>query len=179
MPWVGVEPTIPVFERAKTVHALDRAARPLWSAISKIMALNSLLYLLLKLVHFCTWQFSHPLWIWPPIGCYCPSLVCERGSYGRDSVLLLQPATRHCVSVATPPLSRLFIVWLWLMSCCVHRHGRGNSWGSVFVTLPPPPWYPKESHLSISWEVCMLCLHCAHTVLSSYMGQKRRFCLIQ
>jgi hypothetical protein len=26
MPQVGVEPTIPVFERAKTVHALDRAA---------------------------------------------------------------------------------------------------------------------------------------------------------
>jgi hypothetical protein len=26
MPWVGLEPTISVFERAKTVHALDRAA---------------------------------------------------------------------------------------------------------------------------------------------------------
>jgi hypothetical protein len=26
MPGVGFEPTIPVFERAKTVHALDRAA---------------------------------------------------------------------------------------------------------------------------------------------------------
>jgi hypothetical protein len=26
MPWVGFEPIIPVFERAKTVHALDRAA---------------------------------------------------------------------------------------------------------------------------------------------------------
>jgi hypothetical protein len=26
MPLVGFEPTIPVFERAKTVHALDRAA---------------------------------------------------------------------------------------------------------------------------------------------------------
>jgi hypothetical protein len=26
MPWVGLQPTIPVFERAKTVHALDRAA---------------------------------------------------------------------------------------------------------------------------------------------------------
>jgi hypothetical protein len=26
MPWVGLEPTIPVSERAKTVHALDRAA---------------------------------------------------------------------------------------------------------------------------------------------------------
>jgi hypothetical protein len=25
MPRVGVEPTIPIFERAKTVHALDRA----------------------------------------------------------------------------------------------------------------------------------------------------------
>jgi hypothetical protein len=26
MPQVGFEPTIPVFEQAKTVHALDRAA---------------------------------------------------------------------------------------------------------------------------------------------------------
>jgi hypothetical protein len=26
MPRVGLEPTIPVYERAKTVHALDRAA---------------------------------------------------------------------------------------------------------------------------------------------------------
>jgi hypothetical protein len=26
LPWVGFEPTIPAFERAKTVHALDRAA---------------------------------------------------------------------------------------------------------------------------------------------------------
>jgi hypothetical protein len=26
MPRVGLEPTIPAFERAKTVHALDRAA---------------------------------------------------------------------------------------------------------------------------------------------------------
>jgi hypothetical protein len=26
MPWVEFEPTIPVFEQANTVHALDRAA---------------------------------------------------------------------------------------------------------------------------------------------------------
>jgi hypothetical protein len=26
MPWVGFEPTIPVFKRAKTVHALDPGA---------------------------------------------------------------------------------------------------------------------------------------------------------
>jgi hypothetical protein len=26
MPWVEFEPTIPAFEREKTVHALDRAA---------------------------------------------------------------------------------------------------------------------------------------------------------
>jgi hypothetical protein len=26
MPWVGLEPTIPAFERVKTVHALDHAA---------------------------------------------------------------------------------------------------------------------------------------------------------
>jgi hypothetical protein len=26
MPWVGFETTIPAFERAKTIHALDREA---------------------------------------------------------------------------------------------------------------------------------------------------------
>jgi hypothetical protein len=26
MPWVGLEPTVPASERAKTVHALDREA---------------------------------------------------------------------------------------------------------------------------------------------------------
>jgi hypothetical protein len=31
MPQVGLEPTIPVFERAKTVHALDRAATEIGS----------------------------------------------------------------------------------------------------------------------------------------------------
>jgi hypothetical protein len=32
MPQVGFQPTIPVFERAKTVHALDRAATVIGSA---------------------------------------------------------------------------------------------------------------------------------------------------
>jgi hypothetical protein len=31
MPQVGLEPTIPVFERAKTIYALDRAAIASWS----------------------------------------------------------------------------------------------------------------------------------------------------
>jgi hypothetical protein len=33
---VGFEPTIPVFERAKTVHALDRAATVIGSAETTI-----------------------------------------------------------------------------------------------------------------------------------------------
>jgi hypothetical protein len=33
MPLVGFEPTIPVFERAKTVHALDRAATVIGSLV--------------------------------------------------------------------------------------------------------------------------------------------------
>jgi hypothetical protein len=37
MPWVGFEPTIPAFERAKTVHALDRAA-----TVTGISAINVL-----------------------------------------------------------------------------------------------------------------------------------------
>jgi hypothetical protein len=41
MAGVGFEPTIPVFRRAKTVHALD--ARPLWSAEMWPIVLYSLL----------------------------------------------------------------------------------------------------------------------------------------
>jgi hypothetical protein len=33
MPLVGFEPTVPVFERAKTVHALDRAATVIGSPL--------------------------------------------------------------------------------------------------------------------------------------------------
>jgi hypothetical protein len=36
MPWVGFAPMIPVFERAKTVHALDSAAPCDWQYISSI-----------------------------------------------------------------------------------------------------------------------------------------------
>jgi hypothetical protein len=32
MPWARVEPTIPAFKRAKTAHALDRAATLIGSA---------------------------------------------------------------------------------------------------------------------------------------------------
>jgi hypothetical protein len=34
MPQVAFDPTIPVFERAKTVHALDRAATVIGSVVS-------------------------------------------------------------------------------------------------------------------------------------------------
>jgi hypothetical protein len=40
MPWVGFEPTIPVFERAKTVHALDRTATLIGSPVIISTALS-------------------------------------------------------------------------------------------------------------------------------------------
>jgi hypothetical protein len=36
MPRVGFEPTIPVFERAKTVHALDGAATVIGEGITQL-----------------------------------------------------------------------------------------------------------------------------------------------
>jgi hypothetical protein len=39
MPRVGFEPTIPVFERAKTVHALDRAVTVVGSMFSYVRKL--------------------------------------------------------------------------------------------------------------------------------------------
>jgi hypothetical protein len=40
MPLVGFEPTVPVFERAKTVHVLDRAATVIGEI--EIVSLNKL-----------------------------------------------------------------------------------------------------------------------------------------
>jgi hypothetical protein len=40
MPQVGFEPTIPVFERAKTVHALDCAATVIGMSPSNIVKVN-------------------------------------------------------------------------------------------------------------------------------------------
>jgi hypothetical protein len=40
MPRVGLEPTIPVFERAKTVHVLDRAAIVMGDSV-RIIVINT------------------------------------------------------------------------------------------------------------------------------------------
>jgi hypothetical protein len=40
MSWVGLEPTIPAFERAKTIHALDRATTVIGFAVYKLKYLG-------------------------------------------------------------------------------------------------------------------------------------------
>jgi hypothetical protein len=45
MPRVGYEPTIPVFERAKTVHALDRAATVI-GVVNHLEDVNVVIYLI-------------------------------------------------------------------------------------------------------------------------------------
>jgi hypothetical protein len=42
MPWVGFEPTIPEFERAKTVHALERAATVIGTKATTLEKQNSI-----------------------------------------------------------------------------------------------------------------------------------------
>jgi hypothetical protein len=44
MPSVGFEPMIPVFERAKTDHAFDRAATVSTTCVSNVFKYNILLY---------------------------------------------------------------------------------------------------------------------------------------
>jgi hypothetical protein len=56
---VGFEPTIPVFERAKTVHALDRAATVIghWSTAALILStFNSDLFT--RILHFLNTSLS-------------------------------------------------------------------------------------------------------------------------
>jgi hypothetical protein len=58
---VGFEPTIPAFERAKTVHALDRAATVIGFDLSSIRFF--LLYIRIFGVIFCEvsgGNFAHP-----------------------------------------------------------------------------------------------------------------------
>jgi hypothetical protein len=42
MPQLGFEPTIPVFEQANTVHALDQAATVIGTLASRLMKMFSL-----------------------------------------------------------------------------------------------------------------------------------------
>jgi hypothetical protein len=52
MPWVGFEPMIPAFERAKTVHALDRTATVIQTSVCFIqMLLSVVLYQSMHRVH--------------------------------------------------------------------------------------------------------------------------------
>jgi hypothetical protein len=63
MPQVGFEPTIPVFERAKTVHVLDRAATVIgwniWSsALKSVTAVASLMLFMIIFTFELYNQFS-------------------------------------------------------------------------------------------------------------------------
>jgi hypothetical protein len=53
MPREGFEPTIPVFERAKTVHALDRAAAEAADPLRQKSFNGTCLYLLYSLNAKC------------------------------------------------------------------------------------------------------------------------------
>jgi hypothetical protein len=75
MPWVGFEPTIPVFETEKTVHTLDRAATvigPLHFNSCLFTRCNFKLLLHNKLPCFCIlFMFSFSLLVitlWPTFG---------------------------------------------------------------------------------------------------------------
>jgi hypothetical protein len=46
MPWVGFEPMIQVFERAKTVHALDRTATVIGQVATTFLKIITVLLLL-------------------------------------------------------------------------------------------------------------------------------------
>jgi hypothetical protein len=50
---VGFEPTIPAFERAKTVHALDRAATVMATEANQASQMNSFHSFIVKYVVLC------------------------------------------------------------------------------------------------------------------------------
>jgi hypothetical protein len=62
MPWVGFEPTIPASERAKTVHALDRAAivtdtSRIYVKKNYLIFLINVVYLVDVIQHICNYWF--------------------------------------------------------------------------------------------------------------------------
>jgi hypothetical protein len=58
MPWVGFEPKIPVFQRATTVHVLDRAATVI-GIQSPYMSTNENTYYYLP-IYFKLLQINYP-----------------------------------------------------------------------------------------------------------------------
>jgi hypothetical protein len=87
MPWVGFEPTIPAFERVKTVHALDYAAI--------VMGTFYGIFLIMKVSSHLQWQVSRNVTIckiyWQQFykGGVQPARKRRRGrvSPGRRSIL--------------------------------------------------------------------------------------------
>jgi hypothetical protein len=60
MPQVGFEPTIPVIERAKTVHALDRAATVIGGSLH-LVNVNSQFYFISCFTHTYGQKFLRKL----------------------------------------------------------------------------------------------------------------------
>jgi hypothetical protein len=58
MPWVGFEPIIPAFERAKTVHALDQAATVIGTSV-KYLNINFLTIMCVYNQFFCSFLRTH------------------------------------------------------------------------------------------------------------------------
>jgi hypothetical protein len=87
MPRVGLEPTIPVFEPAKTVHALDRAATVigpshLWSPKISLSVWIMFYYILLYLIIFYTKVYITPLCVKYIFMCNCRVLRRIFGTKG-------------------------------------------------------------------------------------------------
>jgi hypothetical protein len=61
MPRVGFEPMIPVFERTKTVHALDRAATVIgyYSTTVLIISFHTLVHCYYPVPFFCVFIYSY------------------------------------------------------------------------------------------------------------------------
>jgi hypothetical protein len=98
MPLVGFEPTIPVFEMAKTVHALDRAATAIGSFIPyPLQCVIHYYHLTIRRHIFCATDGFVKLinnktvslkllsffWICPSSTCYEVPCIWRRGSFGK------------------------------------------------------------------------------------------------
>jgi hypothetical protein len=93
MTWMGIEPTIPVFEREKTFHALDRAASVIGSKVC------------IKEVNNISWERTMSVFDTYPIRVHFSSFTvlvqCCHDSVFTCSPLLEQPAAFYTLDTTT------------------------------------------------------------------------------
>jgi hypothetical protein len=140
MPWVGFEPTISAFERAKTVHVLDRAA----TVIGINLDTNTKIGRLLQ-SEISVWRWR---WRW--------SCSCAMKTYGGEEVQLEHSLPRYYMTMSDQLQSPASLSSgndpRYLLNRRLGHRAGLNMWSRDKFLVPVGNWTPAIQPVTISTD---------------------------